>query len=618
MSGIVISKSSEERYKPLNPFLVDCDKAEELDDFNAILKCIINYLKEQCNGSTSLDANHEALISRMVDYVDLQTRLKRRLLQIGIALSAEKNIDVLLEMIVSEAMDFTNADGGTLYIMSPDERSLLFKIIRNNSLNVKIGGLGGEPLNFPPVPLYNDNGAKNMQNVSAHVALTGETINFPDVYEAEGFNFKGTKEYDKNNGYRSSSMLVTPLRNHEREIIGVLQLINAGNSKGKVIAFSQDYQFLIESLASQAAIAITNSTLIGELSALWDSFIKVIATAIDQKSPYTGGHIRRVAELTMEIAGGLNNSEDEKWKGFSLTPDEQKELKTASWMHDIGKITTPEFVVDKATKLETIYDRVNTVNMRLEVLKRDVENEYLKKKLELVAAHSGSDQSALQKLDDEFSVRIAELDSDREFLKTTNIGGEFTSDDKIKRIQKIASYNIIVDGKPEPVLSGEEVMNLSIQRGTLSDQEREIIQNHVVMTYKMLSQLPWPKKMKNVPTYAGEHHEKLDGTGYPNGVSAERLSMQSRIMAISDIFEALSAGDRPYKPGKRLSECVRILAFMAKDGHVDKEVVDFFITSGILCQYAKRELKEYQLDNFTYNGKEYTCGEVNSHDVETV
>ncbi|MBF0488680.1 MAG: HD domain-containing protein [Nitrospirae bacterium] len=551
----------------------------------------------------------------MVGYVDLQTRLKRRLLQIGIALSAEKNIDILLEMIVSEAMNFTNADGGTLYIMSPDERSLLFKIIRNNSLNVKIGGLSGEPLNFPPVPLYNDNGTKNMQNVSAHVALTGETINFPDVYEAEGFNFKGTKEYDKNNGYRSSSMLVTPLRNHEHEIIGVLQLINAGNNKGKVIAFSQDYQFLIESLASQAAIAITNSTLIGELSALWDSFIKVIATAIDQKSPYTGGHIRRVAELTMEIAIGLNNSEDEKWEGFSLTPEEQKELKTAAWMHDIGKITTPEYVVDKATKLETIYDRVNTANMRLEVLKRDVENEYLKKKLELVAAHSGNGQSTLQKLKDEFSGRIAELDGDREFLKTTNIGGEFTSDDKIKRIQKIASYNIIVDGKPEPVLNDEEVMNLSIQRGTLSDQEREIIQNHVVMTYKMLSQLPWPKKMKNVPTYAGEHHEKLDGTGYPNGVSAERLSMQSRIMAISDIFEALSAGDRPYKPGKKLSECVRILTFMAKDGHVDKELVDFFITSGILCQYAKRELKEYQLDNFTYNGKEYTCGEVNSHGV---
>ncbi|MBF0457381.1 MAG: HD domain-containing protein [Nitrospirae bacterium] len=542
----------------------------------------------------------------MVDYVDLQARLKRRLLQIGIALSAEKDVDTLLEMIVSEAMSFTHADGGTLYIMSPDVKSLSFKIIRNNSLNVKKGGLSSEPLTFPPVPLYKDDGTKNMQNVSTYVALTGETINFPDVYEVEGFDFHGTKDYDKKNNYRSSSMLVTPMRNHEREIIGVLQLINAGDSKGNVTAFSQDYQFLIESLASQAAIAITNATLIKGLKDLLDSFVKVIAAAIDEKSPYTGGHIRRVAELTMEIANGLSNSEDDKWKDFNLTPEEQEELKIAALMHDVGKITTPEYVVDKSTKLETITDRVNVVNMRIEVLKRDIEVEYIRKKAGLEAGNSGDTQSAIQKLDEDFAERIAELSGDKEFLKTTNIGGEFTSDDKIKRIHKIASYSISVDGKPEPVLNDEEVKNLSIQRGTLTDDERKVIMNHVSMSIKMLSQLPWPKNMKNVTTYAGQHHEKLDGTGYPNGLTAESLSTQSRIMAIADIFEALSAADRPYRPGKKLSECVRILGFMAKDRHVDKELVDFFITSGLLAQYAKREMKEYQIDNFVYNGKEYT------------
>ncbi|MBF0458456.1 MAG: GAF domain-containing protein [Nitrospirae bacterium] len=585
--------------------MMEYSKATEFEDFNIILSGIINRLK-QLSGGEALDDGHEALISELVDYVDLQARLKSKLLQIGIALSAEKDIDTLLEMIVSNGMNFTNADGGTLYIMSPDEKYLLFKIIRNNSLKVRKGGTHGGPIPFPPVPLFRADGTRNNQNVSAYVALTGETINFPDVYEIEGFDFKGTKEYDKKNNYRSRSMLVTPLRNHEGEIIGVLQLINAGDGYGNVIQFSSDYQFLIESLASQAAMAVTNTTLISELQELLNSFVKVIATAIDEKSPYTGGHMRRVAELTLDIAGELCNSEDEKWKNFKLEPDWYEELKTAAWMHDIGKITTPEHVVDKSTKLETIYDRINLINSRLEILKRDVEIKYLKRKAELEATHGGDGHIALQKLDEEFAERIQGLEDDMEFLKKVNMGDEFTSDDKVERVNKIASYNIIIADKTEPVLSGEEVENLCIRRGTLTEGERKIIMNHAVMTYKMLSQLPWPKKMKNVPIYAGEHHEKLDGTGYPNGVPEEKLSTQSRIMAIADIFEALSAADRPYRPFKKLSECVKILGFMAKDRHIDKELLDFLITSGILVRYAQKEMKEYQLDNFIYNGKEYT------------
>ncbi|MEO5359123.1 MAG: GAF domain-containing protein [Nitrospirota bacterium] len=584
---------------------MDYSKATEFEDFNIILKGIINYLKEQCGGDAALDDDQEALISEVVNYVDLQARLKRKLLQIGIALSAERNIDALLEMIVTEAMNFTCADGGTLYITSPDAKSLTFKIIHNNSLNVKKGGISGEPLKFPPVPLFKDDGTKNMHNVSTYVALTGETINFPDVYEIEGFDFKGTKEYDQKNNYRSRSMLVTPMKNHEGEIIGVLQLINAGDGTGTVIQFSPDYQFLIESLASQAAIAITNTTLIRELKELLDSFVKVIASAIDEKSPYTGGHIRRVAELTMDIATELGKSQDDRWKSFTLTPEEQMELKTAALMHDVGKITTPEYVVDKSTKLETITDRIETVTMGIEVLKRDIEIRYLKKKSELEAEHGGNGQSAMQRLAEDFTQRIAELDDDIEFLKKANIGGEFISDAHIERIHKIASYSITVKGKAESILCDDELSNLCIRRGTLNDEERKVIMNHVTMSIKMLSQLPWPKTMKNVPIYAGQHHEKLDGTGYPYGLTADKLSTKSRIMAIADIFEALTAADRPYRPGKKLSECVRILGFMVKDKHVDKELVDFLITSGIIVNYAKKEMKDYQLDNFTYDGKEY-------------
>ncbi|MCG6552324.1 MAG: GAF domain-containing protein [Candidatus Magnetominusculus sp. LBB02] len=584
---------------------MDSEKAAEFGDFSYILNGIIKYFKERCSCGSTLDADQQAIIADMMGYVDMQAKLKRKLLQIGVALSAERNINALLDMIVSEAMTFTNADGGTLYIMSPDERSLIFKIIRNNSLTVNMGGRNTTNIPFPPVPLYRTDGTRNTRNVSTYVALTGETINFPDVYEVEGFDFQGTKIYDKNNGYRSRSMMVTPLKNHENEIIGVLQLINAGDGRGNVVPFSPDYQYLIESLASQAAVAITNTTLIKDLGELLDSFIKVIASAIDEKSPYTGGHIRRVAELTLDIAMEIYKSDNDRWKDFTLTSDEQEELRIAAWMHDIGKITTPEHVVDKSAKLETIYDRINTVTLRLEVLKRDIEIKYLTKKAELEAEHGGNGRAAIEKLDEDFTARVREIDDDIEFLKQTNVGGEFTSDEKIERIHKIASYKIAIGGNTQPLLNEEEVLNLSIQRGTLTVEERKKIENHAAMTYKMLSQLPWPKKMKNVPTYAAQHHEKLDGTGYPKGVPADQLSTKSRIMAIADIFEALTAADRPYRPGKKLSECVKILGFMAKDKHVDPELVDFFVTSGLLVSYAKKEMKQYQLDNFVYNGKEY-------------
>ncbi|MBF0515862.1 MAG: GAF domain-containing protein [Nitrospirae bacterium] len=584
---------------------MDYSKATEFESCSVILRGIIDYLEETCGGDTSLNANQKAMIADVESYIESQARLKRKLLQIGIALSAERNIDALLEMIVAEAMDFTNADGGTLYIISPDEQSLIFKIVRTNSLKIKKGGLSGDPLPFNPVPLYKADGTRNIQNVSSYVALTGETINLPDVYEVEGFDFKGTREYDKKYNYRSCSMLVTPLKNHEREIIGVLQLINATGRNGNTIQFSTDYQFLIEAMASQAAIAITNTTLIRELKDLLNSFVKVIATAIDQKSPYTGGHMRRVAELTLDMAMGLCNSEDNKWENFSLTPDEYEELKIASWMHDIGKITTPDQVFDKCTKLETFYDRINAVTMKLEIFKRDIEIKYLKKKAELEAEHGGNGHSALQRLDEDFTRRLSEIDDDVEFLKKVNIGGEFVSDDKIERLQKVASYKIAIGGKTEALLNDDELINLCIRRGTLTDAERKKMNEHVEVTYKMLSQLPWPKKMKHIPIYACQHHEKLDGTGYPNAVPAERLSTQSRIMAIADIFEALTAADRPYRPGKKLSECVTILGFMVRDKHIDKELVDFFITSGLMEHYAKKEMKDYQLDDFVYNGKEY-------------
>lgn len=546
-------------------------------------------------------------INTIREFTEKQLTLKKKLTKIGSALSAEKNLDALLEMIVVEAMGFTNADGGTLYLMEPDERSIAFKILQTRSLNFRMGGTSGNPVKFPPVRLYKEDGSRNEQQVSAYVALSGQTVNIPDVYEVEGFDFQGTKAFDQNTGYRSQSMLVTALRNHENEIIGVLQLLNAKDADGNTIAFSAGYQDLIESLASQAAVAITNTALIHELRTLLDSFIQVIADAIDEKSAYTGGHIQRVAELTMAIANRISESDDERWKHFKLNPDEKNELRIAAWMHDIGKITTPEYVVDKATKLETIFDRIHAVETRFELLKSQTTQVYLQEKEKLLRSRRKDKTARLRQLKKEYESRLAAIDDDLQFIKTANIGGEYLEDAKIERIKQIGAQPLQINGETKPLLSDNEIYNLSIRRGTLTEEERIIIQNHVVQTIKMLQKLPWPKKLRRVPEYAGGHHEKLDGTGYPNRLKAEELSLQARIMAVADIFEALTAADRPYKPGKKISECIKILGFMVKDKHIDGDVVDFFIKSGMAQDYARKNLRDHQLDTFIWDGREYDC-----------
>ncbi len=539
-------------------------------------------------------------------FTEQQLNLKKKLTRIGSALSAERNLDTLLEMIVVEAMNFTNADGGTIYIMTPDEKAIAFKILQNRSMNIRMGGTSGKEITFPPVRLYKDDGSHNEQNVSAYVALTGKTVNIADVYDAEGFDFQGTKKFDAGTGYRSKSMMVIAMRNHENEIIGVLQLLNATHRNGNVIPFSADYQELIESLASQAAVAITNTTLIHDLRALLDSFIQVIASAIDEKSPYTGGHIRRVAELTQAIAHGMSDDTNQ-WKTFSLNNDEHNELRIAAWMHDIGKITTPEYVVDKATKLETIYDRVNSVIPRFELLRAQLELDYLKKRDKLSAAKGKDRDKKLRELQKSYKEQLKEIEADCEFIKTCNIGGEFMEDAKIERLKKIASRKLRIGAESQDFMTENEVYNLSIRRGTLTNEERVVIQNHVVLTIKMLQQLPWPKKLRRVTEWAGAHHEALNGKGYPNGLKGDQLSTPARIMAIADVFEALTAADRPYKPGKKISECIKILSFMVKDGHLDGDIVDYFIKSGLAQDYARRELKDYQLDVFQYDGKDYDC-----------
>ena len=520
------------------------------------------------------------------EFSEIQIEQIRRLTRIGTALSAERNIERLFEMIVQEAREFTCADGGTLYIMSDDETELQFAIVQTETLGVRMGGTGGK-ITWKPVRLIKPDGSSNHENVSAHVVLTGSTVNIPDVYAAGDFDFQGTRKFDAQTGYRSKSMLVVPMKNHENDIIGVLQLLNARDEKrNEVVSFSPKCQEMTESLASQAAVALSNNRLIHDLQALMESFIRAIATAIDEKSPYTGGHVRRVAELSMEIARKINVMKDGPYADVCFSDDQLKELQTAAWLHDVGKITTPEYVVDKATKLETIFNRIELLRLRFELC--GLQAKLRKSNKEPIPELAQTEQN------DEMEKTLRE---EFRFLSDANYGSERMSDEMMGKVRAIAARTWELNGKREALLSPEEVENLTIRQGTLSAREREIIQNHATMTYKILSQLPFPKKLRHVPDYAAAHHEALNGKGYPRGLSAAQLSLQSRILALADIFEALTAKDRPYKKGKTLSEVMHILEMMVKGGHIDADLFALFQSEKIHLDYAHHELSPQQIDS---------------------
>ncbi len=541
----------------------------------------------------------ESAPSNLRTYINSLQNQISNMSAIGLALSKEKDMEKLLEMILLEAKRISNADGGTLYMMIDDQR-LKFSIMITNSLNIHMGGTSGEEIPFYPVKLYMDDGQPNKSMIAANAGLTGDTINIPDAYKAKGFDFSGTKAFDEKTGYRSKSFLTVPLKNHEDEIIGVLQLLNAQDIKTKkVIPFSDGVQKSVEALSSQAAVAITNKNLIKDLEVLFESFIKLIASAIDAKSPYTGGHCSRVPEITMMLAESVNDINEGPFAGIQFTDKEMYELKIAAWLHDCGKVATPEAVVDKGTKLETIYDRIHTVATRFEVLKRDEEIKFLKKKLKIQKDNSLSEdekKDALKKARSLYLKRIKQQVDDKAFIEESNVGGEFMSKDRKDRVNKIASYRWKDNGSPKPFFTEDEVYNLCISRGTLTPEERKIINDHIVVTIDMLEQLPYPKHLRNVPEFAGGHHEKLDGTGYPKGLNHSEMSVQAKIMAIADIFEALTARDRPYKKGKTLSQAMRILGFMKNDAHIDTELFEVFVKEKIYLKYAEEFLDPEQID----------------------
>jgi len=530
-----------------------------------------------------------------------------QLTELSVELGNTHDTDTLLEHILLVAKRMTNADGGTLYRPSDDRRALDFHILINDTLAIHQGGPGGEPTRAPAIPLYDAAGERNLSAVAAYAAHSGASVNIEDVYRAEGFNFSGMVSFDQQRHYHTQSILTVPMRDHEGELAGVLQLVNArapggagGAGGDAIVAFSPTDQRFIEALAAQAAVALTHQRLIAQLEELLESLVNLINIGIDEKSPYTGRHCQFVPELTMLLAEAVHNTDTGPLAAFRMTDADRKELWMAGLLHDCGKITTPVHIVDKATKLETIFDRIALVDTRFEVLERDAQIAALEQKLALAtgdATSGATPGAAIEAIDAALAAQQRTLRAERDFLRVANMGGEGMAPADQERVHAIAARRWTgADGVERDFLDADEVLNLTIPYGTLTAAERKIINNHIAVTVRMLESLPWPRHLRNVPEYAGGHHERMDGKGYPRGLTGDQMSVQARLMAIADIFEALTARDRPYKKGKMLSESLRILGKFALNGHIDPQLFDVFIRSKVYLDFAHRHMDVRQID----------------------
>ncbi|AQS39634.1 GAF domain/HD domain [Shewanella psychrophila] len=518
----------------------------------------------------------------------IEERLQH-LTTLSIALNDIKNVKLLLERILQTAKKITNADGGTLYRVSGDKKFLEFDILINSSLDLHFGGSQEKSDKMRAIPLSLDNGEANLEAVVAYAANRKESVNIEHVYDTPIFNFSGMRRFDEVYDYHCQSLLAVPMLDHNSELVGVLQLINSVDCNTDTIqTFSETDQIFIEALSSQAAIAITNQDLILQLEDLLESLVNLINIGIDEKSANTGRHCQQVPKLTMMLADAVQGIEEGPLKDFSMSENERYELWLAGMLHDCGKITTPVHVIEKATKLQTIFDRIDLIDARFEIMGRDAEIRYLKQLVQ---------ETMSSQLTQELHHELESLRSDRDFLAHANIGCERMKDEDLERVLSIASGTWVdYKGVTQTLLTDNEVENLQIRGGTLTGDERKIINNHISVTIRMLETLPWPSHLQDIPEYAGGHHERMDGKGYPRGLRGEDMSVQARIMAIADIFEALTAKDRPYKAGKTLSESLFILGKFSLNGHIDPDLFRIFVGKKVYLQYANEYMDDVQID----------------------
>jgi len=532
----------------------------------------------------------EALAAYAAIAIENQIVLKEQK-DLLISLSAEPNTAYLIDRILREAQRLTNADGGTLYLLKEDKNMprLEFATMKNTSLNISKGGISGVEINIPALRLYDENGKPNHKNIATYTALTKKMVNVDDAYHYKDFDFSGVKRFDENNHYSSRSFLTVPLLNHVNDVIGVIQLVNAIDRRtGRPIPFSSSLESIIEALAAYAAIALENDILVQDHKDLLEAFIKCIAKAIDAKSSHTSAHCERVPALTELIAKAACD-DTEEFGEFQLDSDQWYELHVASWLHDCGKLATPDFLLDKSTKLHLFRDGIKEIVLRMEVMRKDLEIECLRKCIENPGQKETLEASLKEKL--------LELEESRKFLEKSNVGGEFMSAEHQNKVKKLATLQWQTpNGELKDLLDENEIKNLCIERGTLSKEERTVINNHMVVTIDMLESLPFPKKLRNVPEFAGGHHEKMDGSGFPKGLKRNQMSIPARMMAIADIFEALTSKDRPYKKPMSTSVALTILKKMKDDNHIDPDLYKLFVKHNVWLKYAEKFLSKEQID----------------------
>ncbi len=530
----------------------------------------------------ALDAIHNRRVIAQLDQaLARKSEELHELNKIGVALSAERDIDKLLELILVKSREITAADAGSLYLVergkdptTHTDDKLRFKLAQNDSVQV--------PFEEFTMPLAET-------SIAGYVALSGRVVNVADAYHLPpGSPFKFPRSWDEKSGYRTMSMLVVPMRDHKDEVIGVVQLINKKRDaktvlqpvalvSQSVIPFTSVDEELASSLASQAAVAFENTLLIQNIRRLFESFVEASVKAVESRDPTTSGHSRRVATLTCSLAEKVDSSESELFRGVRFSRDQIKEIHYASLLHDFGKVGVREKVLIKGKKLYV--GEMLLIRQRIAYIKRTLEAEHFRAKADQVTA--GAAAELLAQMDRDYELRGEEVENILRMISQAN-EPTILEEDSFRALMDLPNRTYVdMDGNRQPFLSPNEVQALSIRRGSLSEKERREIESHVTHTFKFLAEIPWTGEFARVPEIAYAHHEKLDGTGYPKGLVAAEIPIQSKMMTISDIFDALVAWDRPYKKSVPVQKALDILRDEAGHGKLDMQLLSLFIDAKV-------------------------------------
>ncbi|KAA1267630.1 GAF domain-containing protein [Leptospira interrogans] len=519
-------------------------------------------------------------LQMITDQFDLQHKVNTtkyeisKLTRVGISLADEKDINKLLREIIFSAREIAIADSGSLYLVEKDELGL----VRN--LRFKISSMDIDTEEFL-LPI-------NKSSVAGYVAATGKILNIPDVYNLpEDSEYKFNRNFDVLSNYHTKSMLVVPMKNHRNEVVGVIQLINKKRNFNQKLTLEQmrgndvfpfdDYSAqLVMGVAGQAAVAIQNNHLLQEIEALFEGFVTASVNAIESRDPTTSGHSFRVAVLTVGLAETVDLIREGKYKNTKFSKEQIKEIRYASLLHDFGKVGVREKVLVKSKKLEDY--ELELIRWRFEYIKKDIESRILQKKTDYLKKHGAVGFADYEtSLEFELRVEYQKLDQMFQIVVDSN-EPSILEESNFQKLEEIAKVNYSTTGGEKlSLISPYEFGFLTIKKGSLDFAERKEIESHVEHTFQFLSKIPWTGDLKMVPSIAHAHHEKLDGTGYPRGLTADSIPIQSKIMAISDIFDALTDKDRPYKRAVPIERALDILQMEARENHVDQDLLKIFI-----------------------------------------